>query len=185
MSWFNDQVAKLFREENTVSKGIPLQVCDVFLQELNKVDAEGISYKAIADILNPFLWAVGNCKNKTLVARIVEKVFHPLLENNVTPSKEDEGDTDESSQEINYDPKKGKYIDGGKLPPKTQKEIQKMIDQRFHFANFNILLYSQEHIFKMASSQDNVIEENRDELYKLYDLGMNLEPEGEPELTFS
>jgi hypothetical protein len=97
MSWFNDQVAKLFREENTVSKGIPLQVCDVFLQELNKVDAEGISYKAIADILNPFLWAVGNCKNKTLVARIVEKVFHPLLENNVTPSKEDEGDTDESS----------------------------------------------------------------------------------------
>ena len=60
-----------------------------------------------------------------------------------------------------------------------------MLDQRFHFANFNILLYSQEYIFKQASSQTDTIEENRDELYKLYDLGMNLEPEGEPELTFS
>ena len=60
-----------------------------------------------------------------------------------------------------------------------------MLDQRFHFANFNILLYSEEYIFKQASSQTDTIEENRDELYKLYDLGMNLEPEGEPELTFS
>jgi hypothetical protein len=119
MSWFNGQVKKLFTEENTVSKGIPLQVCDVFLQELNRVDAEGISYKAIADLLSPFLSTVGNCKNKTLVARIVEKVFYPLLENNITPKGESEGETDESSSEVNYDPKKGKWIDGGKLPPKT------------------------------------------------------------------
>ena len=152
MVWFNDQIAKLFTEENTVSKGIPLQVCDVFLQELNKADAEGISYLAIADLLSPFLSAVGKCKNKTLVARIIEKVFYPLLENNVTPEGANESDTDESSSEINYDPKKGKWVDGGKLHPKTQKEIQKMIDQRFHFANFNILLYSQEYIFKQASS---------------------------------
>ena len=46
------------------------------------------------------------------------------MENNITPSGESsEDDTDESSSEVNYDPKKGKYVDGGKLPPKTKKEI--------------------------------------------------------------
>lgn len=60
-----------------------------------------------------------------------------------------------------------------------------MIDQRFHFPNFNILLYSQEHIFKQASQKEGTREENRDELYKLYDRAMNLEPEGKPELTYS
>lgn len=54
----------------------------------------------------------------------MEKVFEPLLENNVTPdNKESDGETDDSSSEVNYDPKLGKYVDGGKLPPKTQKEI--------------------------------------------------------------
>ena len=128
MNWFKELISRLFLEENTVSKGIPLQVCDVFLQELNKVDSENISYKAIAELLSPFLTALGKCKNKTLTSRIIEKIFSPLLENNVTPDKQSESDTDESSSEINYDPKKGKYIDGGKLPPKTQKEIQKMLD---------------------------------------------------------
>ncbi len=124
MSWFNSQVKRLFLEENTVSKGIPLQVCDVFLQELNKVDAENISYKDLAQLLSPFLYALGNCRNRTITQRILEKVFHPLLDNNVTPADESsENDTDESSSEINYDPKKGKWVDGGKLPPKTQKEI--------------------------------------------------------------
>jgi hypothetical protein len=117
----------------------------VFIQELNKADADGISYKSIASILSPFLQALGTCKNRTLTQRVIEKVFEPLLDNNVTPENKssDENETDDSSSEINYDPQKGtKWVDGGKLPPKTQKEIQKMLDQRFHFANFNILLYS-------------------------------------------
>lgn len=185
MNWFTAQIKRLFLEENTVSKGIPLQVCDVFLQELNKVDADNISYMDIAQLLHPFLYALGNCRNKTLTQRILEKVFTPLLDNNVTPVDENsENETDESSTDINYDPKKGKWVDGGKLPPKTQKEIQKIIDQRFQFVNFNILLYSQEHIFKQASSQELTRDENRDELYRLYDKGMNMEPEGEPELSF-
>jgi hypothetical protein len=107
----------------------------VFIQELNKADADGISYKSIASMLSPFLQALGTCKNRTLTQRVIEKVFEPL--------RSDENETDDSSSEINYDPQKGtKWVDGGKLPPKTQKEIQKMLDQRFHFANFNILLYS-------------------------------------------
>ncbi len=99
------------------------------MQELNKVDAENISYGNLAALLSPFLHALANCKNRTIKERIVEKIFEPLLENNVTPdNKESEGETDDSSSEVNYDPKKGKYVDGGKLPPKTQKEIQKLID---------------------------------------------------------
>lgn len=119
MTWFNGHIKRLFQEENTVSKGIPLQLCDVFIQELNKVDAESISYTALASLLSPFLHALGNCRNRTLRERIVEKVFEPLLENNVTPeNKESDGETDDSSSEVNYDPKLGKYVDGGKLPPK-------------------------------------------------------------------
>ena len=124
MPWFNGHIKRLFLEENTVSKGIPLQLCDVFIQELNKVDADSISYTALASLLSPFLHALGTCRNRTLRERIVEKVFDPLLENNVTPdNKESDGETDDSSSEVNYDPKLGKYVDGGKLPPKTQKEI--------------------------------------------------------------
>jgi len=40
-------------------------------------------------------------------------------------------------------------------------------------------------LFKKAASVNQTREENRDRLYKLYDRAMNLEPEGEPELTFS
>lgn len=164
-----------------------MQLCDVFIQELNKVDSETISYSDLAGVLEPFLQTLGVCRNTTLIQRIVEKIFDPILENNVTPEAQqaENEDTDDSSAEVNYDPKKGKWVDGGKLPPKTQKEIQKMIDQRFHFPNFNILLYSTEHIFKQASAKEGTCEENRDLLYKLYERAMKLEPEGEPELTFS
>lgn len=127
LNWFSNQLKKvLYLEENTTSKGIPLQLCDVFLTELNKVDAENISYVDLSGLLQPFLETLGNSANRIIVQRVLEKVFAPLLENNVTPMESDqrqEDDTDESSSEINYDPKKGKYVDGGKLPPKTQKEI--------------------------------------------------------------
>ena len=65
-----------------------------------------------------------------------------MLENNVTPSDNESSGEDTEESEVNYDPKKGKWVDGGKLPPKTIKEIQKMNDMRFHFPNFNILLYT-------------------------------------------
>ena len=43
VQWFAEVIKKIFREETVISKGIPLQICDVFLQELNKVDGEEIS----------------------------------------------------------------------------------------------------------------------------------------------
>lgn len=70
MVWFNNQIARLFVESNLICKGIPLQICDVFLQELNKVDAENISYVNLAALLEPFLGALGNCRNKILLQRI-------------------------------------------------------------------------------------------------------------------
>jgi hypothetical protein len=51
MAWFSSLLRQLFKEENFGSQGIPLQLCDVFLQELNKVDAENISYANLAQML--------------------------------------------------------------------------------------------------------------------------------------
>lgn len=119
-------------EQSTlVSRGIPLQICDIFLQELNKSDSLNISYENLSAILDPFLYSIAHSSNKIIVERIIEKVFTPLLENNITQqsnNEESENSDDEDNKVINYDPKKGKYIDGGKLPPKTQKEIQQMLD---------------------------------------------------------
>ena len=55
MSWFKEIVKNLFMEETLISNGIPLQICDIFLQELNKVDSENISFMNIANLLSPFL----------------------------------------------------------------------------------------------------------------------------------
>jgi hypothetical protein len=72
-----------------ISKGIPLQICDVFLQELNKVDGEEISFKHLSSVLDPFLNGLANCRHRILVQRIKEKIFLPLLENNITPTIEE------------------------------------------------------------------------------------------------
>lgn len=77
-----------------------------------------------------------------------------------------------------------------------------MIDAKYVFPNFNILLYAENHIFPAASAQasnsetktsnpeeSKVIElkeGNREELYNLYYKALNLEPEPKhPELTFT
>ena len=60
-----------------------------------------------------------------------------------------------------------------------------MLEKKYVFEAFNILIYAQNHILKLASS-DTIVEANRDGLYNLYDLAMKLEPKPErEELTFS
>jgi hypothetical protein len=59
-------------------------VCDVFLQELNRADSLDLSHELLAQLLSPFLHAAANCRNKTLINKIVERIFLPLLENNTT-----------------------------------------------------------------------------------------------------
>lgn len=78
-----------------------------------------------------------------------------------------------------------KWVDGGKMNKKTEKEVLSMVNLKFHFPNFNILLFAQEYLFKYASAEDTR-ELNREDLYYLYDKALKLEPEpSEPELTFS
>jgi len=84
MDWLKGILKKLLMEESVISKGIPLQVCDIFLHELNKADSSDISYKNLSSLLEPFLFALGHSTNKIITQRIIEKVFTPLLENNVT-----------------------------------------------------------------------------------------------------
>jgi hypothetical protein len=65
---------------------------------------------------------MSRCMNKSLILRIKERIFYPLLENNKTPELKDDSE-DEKSEENKND---GKWIDGGKLPPKTIKELNKL-----------------------------------------------------------
>ena len=66
-----------------------------------------------------------------------------------------------------------------------------MLNQKYIFNGFNILIYAQNYILKMASSSDEnenekVLEENRETLYKLYEYALELEPKPErDELTFA
>ena len=74
------------------------------------------------------------------------------------------------------------------MPPRTVKEINEMLNQKYIFSGFNILIYAQNFVLKLAASTDTaeVNEENRDQLYKLYDYALQLEPKPErEELTYS
>ena len=69
-----------------------------------------------------------------------------------------------------------------------------MINQKYVFPSFNILLYAENSIFPQASAPNEpkegsklyVSESNRDAVYDLYNFACGLEPEPKhPELTFS
>jgi hypothetical protein len=76
-------------------------------------------------------------------------------------------------------------VDGGKLSKRTRKELMKMINTKYVFPNFNILLYAENYIFPVASaeakdSEDKtlrIIEDNRETIYELYYKALKLEPE--------
>ena len=63
-----------------------------------------------------------------------------------------------------------------------------MLNQKYIFNGFNILIYAQNYILTIASSTDDnlVKEDNREQLYKLYEYALELEPKPErEEMTFS
>ena len=111
-------------EESIISKGIPLQLSDIFLQELNKVDAQSISYTNLCEILEPFLYSAAHCRNKILVQRVIERIFLPLLEKNIT--KQEENSESEEEEVIDYSKK---WVDGGKMSKKTEKAVKKLVEQ--------------------------------------------------------
>ena len=54
----------------TTAQGIPLQICDIFLKEMNKVDAD-LCLDDLAAIIDPFLKALGRIQNGELKERIL------------------------------------------------------------------------------------------------------------------
>lgn len=93
----------------------------------------------MASLLEPFLVALGKAKTKEVKERIIDNVFHPILENNKTITEDDE---EAAAAELAKQEHYHRHIDGGKLPPKTVVEINKILDQKYVFGAFNILSYA-------------------------------------------
>jgi hypothetical protein len=104
------------------ASGILLQICDIFVQEINKVDSQA-SLDTLASLLEPFLMSLGSITNREVKDRISDNIFKPLLENNKT-IKEDSSDEEELVKLEHHH----RHVDGGKLPPKVVKELQEIID---------------------------------------------------------
>jgi len=95
-AWYQQLIFKLLvnaQKLNVTAAGIALQICDVFVQELNNVDKDA-SLEILVKILDPFLRALGKLTNGELKERITDNIFKPLLENNKT-MKEESSDEEE------------------------------------------------------------------------------------------
>lgn len=98
-------------------------------------------------------------------------------------------DSDDSSSEEEDLAK----VDGGKMSKRSRKAVEAVINQKYVFPAFNILLYAENYIFPQASArsvsespEDGIEESNRELVYNLYYKALKLEPEPKhPELTFS
>jgi len=66
------------------AQGISLQICDVFVPELGKIDKDEITLEQIAELIKPFMNALAKTPYVVLKERITERIFDPLLESNVT-----------------------------------------------------------------------------------------------------
>lgn len=87
LEWYQSMMLQLFVNSQhggaDTATGIPLHICDIFVAEMNNVDAEA-SLDRLAALLDPFLKTLGLISHGELKERITEKLFHPLLENNKT-----------------------------------------------------------------------------------------------------
>ena len=153
MAWYQNLVQKLFvkseQEGSETATGIPLQICDIFIPEMNKIQPNA-SMEELAALLDPFLKTIGIISNGELKERVIDKIFHPILENNKTVQEESSDDEEKMAKAEH----RHRYIDGGQMPPKTKKEIMDKLKQKYVFSGFNILIYAQNYIFKQASSSD-------------------------------
>jgi len=71
------------------------------------------------------------------------------------------------------------------MSKRTRKDVKALINEKYVFANFNILIYAENYVFP-AASEPSITEINREELYDLYYAARNLEPEPKhAELNYS
>ena len=140
MTWLQEVLNKLFGDSLS-AQGICLQICDVFVPELGKIDKDGVSLDQIGSLLQPFLKALAQTDSSVLKERITERIFDPLLESNVT--QPDSDDSGESSEEENL-----ALVDGGKLSKRTRKAVDAVINEKYIFPSFNILIYAENYLFQ-------------------------------------
>lgn len=99
-------------------------------------------------------------------------------------------DSDESEESSDEDLA---TVDGGKLSKRTKRKVQAIVNEKYIFPSMNILLYAENYIFPQASAPvvseanpDGIEESNRETLYNLYNMALDLEPEPRyPEPTFT
>ena len=104
---------------------------------------------------------------------------------------EKDSDDSSSSEEENL-----ALVDGGKLSKRSRKAVKAIIDEKYIFPAFNILIYAENYLFPAASQEvakpedayevPGILENNREAIYNLYYKALKLEPEPKhPELTFT
>ena len=162
MVWFAKLIKDWFMQQNA-AQGLLLQIVDVFVPEMGKVNSQ-ISLTNMAAFLDPFLHTMATTRSQTILTRIRDGIFQPLLQSNVT-----EYSDSESSEEEDL-----KAVDGGKMSKRTRKELKKLINTKYVFEYMNILMYAENYIFKVASAPANegVLEENREHIYALHDFAL-------------
>ena len=183
VSWLTALLDKLFAD-NLSAQGICLQITDVFVPELGKIDKDGISLDQIGALLKPFLKALAQSEQSLLKERIMDHIFDPLLESNVTQKDSDDSESEEENLAL---------VDGGKMSKRSRKAVEAVVNQKYVFPAFNILIFAENYIFPQASApvlseaeDDGILENNRELLYNMYYKALKLEPEPKhPELTFS
>jgi hypothetical protein len=122
LSWFSDTL-KSFLVDLDKAEGLKLQLVDVMVPELGKVDNQ-INLTALATLLEPFLHTLANSTSSVLRERINENIFTPLLESNVTL---------DSSESEDSEPEDLRQVDGGKLSKSSRKAVKALINQKFVF----------------------------------------------------
>lgn len=140
----------------------------------------------IGALLKPFLSALALSPLHVVKERIVDRIFDPLLESNVTAP-----DSDETSDEVESEEENLAHVDGGKMSKRSRKAVEALANEKYTFPAFNILIYAENYIYPQASASATgedplIVENNRELLYNLYYKALKLEPEPKhPELTFS
>jgi len=75
---------------------------------MNKIQPNA-SMEELAALLDPFLKTIGIISNGELKERVIDKIFHPILENNKTVQEESSDDEEKMAKAEH----RHRYIDGG------------------------------------------------------------------------
>jgi hypothetical protein len=103
VSWFTSMITRTIADTTSSNEGnmgagaqgVALQITDVFVVELGKIDAKDISLETLAVLIKPFLTGMATSSSSIFRERLKDRIFTPLLESNVTmPDSEDEEEDD-------------------------------------------------------------------------------------------